>query len=408
MLPLYRLLGNVLVWPLLPFVRRREHFKGTVPRRLSFDLPAAPAGREVIWVHAASVGEVRAVSGLVTELKRRRPDAWICMTVMTATGREVAEKLDAVDCVLPQFFDLDWVMGRVFSRLEPKLLLIAETELWPNELLAARRRGVPVVFANARMTARSHDRYARVRGVMRPMLDRTLVLAMADEDGRRFADLGAGEVAVLGNLKFDAVSEVDPGRRDELRAELGLGDAPVFVAGSVREGEEELVVRAVSAVRGELSGLRTIFAPRHGDQVAVVQRLADEAGITWCLRSAPDPGAELIIVDTVGELFALYGLADAAFVGGSLVSLGGQNILEPAAWGVPVIHGPHMENFTWALALLRGTTREVRDVQELGQAVVELTRASAAGEAPGEDARRRLLAARGVTERYAERICVLL
>lgn len=399
---LYGILGSVAAWPAAFFLRKHPNFRGTLPQRLGLRLPDVPAGRKVLWVHAASVGEVKAASGLVRAIRDRRPELYICMSCMTATGRKVAAETAGVDAVFPVPFDTPWAMRRHALRLMPEAVLIVETEIWPVMLLSLQRLAVPVVFVNARMSERAHARYLRLSRVLGSVLSGVKVLAMAADDAQRFASIGARDVQVLGNLKLDQVARGDEARRDAVRGELGIGDRPVFIAGSVREGEEAPVVDAYLRITTRIPGLYGIIAPRHPDRIPYIRDMAQGLGIKWATRSRPDPGADLLIVDTMGELFTLYGLSDAAFVGGSLLDMGGQNILEPVAWGVPTLHGPFMSNFTWALEALGGHTTVVRNARELAEAAAGMLTDREASRSAGMAAREALLSSSGVTLRYLD------
>ena len=396
---IYRLLGTILVWPLALFLRNHPNFKGTIARRLGFVLPEVVAGRKTIWIHAASVGEVKAVSGLIRAIRRRWPGVFISLSSTTATGRDVAGRMTEVDLVFPTPFDLSRVMRRYLLRLMPDVILIVETEIWPNMLLAARDLAKEVVFVNARMSEGSFKRYWKVSRLMKAILAPVRVLAMAVPDAQRFSDLGATQVEVLGNLKFDTVPE--PGSTDiaSLRESIGAGSRPVFLAGSVREGEEAYVMDAIRAASSQIPELLSLVAPRHPDRVEFIGRLAQERGLTWSLRSKGPSSAQVLIIDTMGELFKLYAVCDAAFVGGSLVDLGGQNILEPIAWGVPTIHGPYMDNFAWAIEGMKGLTMVVRNPSELAATVTDLIK-DGGGLEIGRRAKEALHASGGVTERY--------
>lgn len=396
----YRLLGAAFVWPLAFFLRKHPNFRGTMTRRLGLKFPETPAGKKVLWFHAASVGEVKAVSGLLGAIRDARPELFICMSCMTATGRDVASRTPGVDAVFPVPFDVRWAMERHMMRIMPQALVIVETEIWPNMILAAKRLGVPVFFVNARMSGRAHARYMRIAPALRPVLQGVRVLAMAEDDAKRFRGIGADDVAVLGNLKLDHVHTGDLVRSNALRTELGIGNRPVFIAGSVREGEERQVVDAIIRIAGEVPDLYSVIVPRHPDRVEYVREMARGLNVSWGLRSTGAMGGDLLIVDTMGELFDLYGMSDAAFVGGSLVDLGGQNILEPVAWGVPTVHGPHMSNFTWALEAVKGHTTVVKDARELAHAVTWMLKDREASRLRGAKAQDALLASSGVTQRY--------
>ena len=398
---IYRLLGTILVWPLALFLRNHPNFKGTMARRFGFVLPEVVTGRKTIWVHAASVGEVKAVSGLIRAIRRRWPGVFIFLSSTTVTGRDVAGRMTEVDLVFPTPFDLSWVMRRYLLRLIPDVILIVETEIWPNMLLAARDLAREVVFVNARMSEESFKRYRKVSRLMKAILAPVRVLAMAVPDAQRFSALGATQVEVLGNLKLDNVPK--PGSADIafLRESIGAGSRPVFLAGSVREGEEAYVMDAIRAASSQIPELLSLVAPRHPDRVELICRLAQDRGLTWSLRSKGPSSAQVLIIDTMGELFKLYAVSDAAFVGGSLVDLGGQNILEPIAWGVPTIHGPHMDNFSWALEVVQGATIVVSNARDLGDAVVNVLGNKGSREM-GLHAREALEKARGVVDRYLQ------
>jgi 3-deoxy-D-manno-octulosonic-acid transferase len=226
---------------------------------------------------------------------------------------------------------------------------------------------------------------------------------MAADDAQRFRSIGARDVHVLGNLKLDLVADGDRARSEALRRELGIGDRPVFIAGSVREGEEQPVVDAIIRITSRMPDLYSIIAPRHPGRIQYIADMAAGLGIRWGLRSKVSTGqngVDLLIVDTMGELFALYGISDAAFVVGSLLNLGGQNILEPIAWGVPTLHGKSMDNFVWALDAVKGLTTTVKDARGLADAVIGMLMDRKASEARGLEAREALRSSRGVTKRY--------
>lgn len=402
MLSFYNLMATLLVWPLCLLVRRHPNFKDTLRRRLSFMLPPRTHG-ELFWFHGTSLGEVKAVAGLITALKARRPDITIALSTMTATGRQAAGRIAGVDLILPFPFDLAWVMQRYLRRLAPQALLIVETEIWPNLLMEAQKAGVRALLVNARLTEKAFRWYQRIKPLTRRILRQAEILAIAAEDASRFKILGAQRVDVLGNLKFDAMRASDTGRARAIRASLRCGDRPVFIAGSVREGEEAMVMDAIGSVKDRVPGIFAIIAPRHAERIPLIIDLAKTARLAWGLRSRPG-GEDLLIIDTVGELFDLYGAAQAAFVGGSLVDLGGQNILEPIAWGIPTIHGPHMQKFTWALDAVKGHTIVVNDATELGQAIADILMQPERHAAMAQRARERLIMARGGTERYLNAI----
>lgn len=396
----YRALMAVLMWPAGIVLSRYRNFRGTIPARLGLKLPEMPASLPLIWVHASSVGEVRAVTGLVKALRKEKPHTLICMSTMTATGSQVASSIHELDLVFPFPFDAAWVMRRYLSALAPRALIVVETEIWPNLILEAGDMGIPVIIVNARMTERSFRRYALAPLPAREVLQHVHVLAISELDGGRFARLGARDVQVAGNLKLDSIAQADPSRRQQIRNSLGIAERPVFIAGSIREGEEEPVFSALKKAAEAVPGLFAILAPRHPEQIPLLSDRAAQSSFSWCLRTAMKNDADLVILDTMGELFGLYGASDVAFVGGSLVDLGGQNILEPLAWGVPTIHGPHMDNFTWAMEVVAGCTVQVPDSDALSRAVSDVLTRPAGYLEKAREARSRLEKHRGVTERY--------
>jgi 3-deoxy-D-manno-octulosonic-acid transferase len=405
---IYRIICAILVWPVAFFLRNHPNFQGTMAQRLGVVLPEALFGRKSIWVHCASVGEVKAVSGLIRAIRKQQPRVFIFLSSMTATGRDVARKMPEVDLVFPFPFDLSWVMKRYLLRLGPSAILIVETEIWPDMILAAQQLAIPVMFVNARMSVRAHERYRRLAAVFRPILSGVKVFAIAEDDAARFRSIGASDVQVLGNLKLDQVATGDKARSDMVRGELGIGVRPVFIAGSVREGEEKEVVDAIIRIATRVQGLYSIIVPRHPDRVQYIKDMAQGLNIKWGLRSTGAADVDLLIVDTMGELFTLYGMSDVAFVGGSLINLGGQNILEPIAWGVPTLHGPYMDNFLWALDVVQGFTVVVRNAHDLANAAIAVLEKKQGVSELGLRAQEALEKHRGVTDRYLNELKPLL
>jgi 3-deoxy-D-manno-octulosonic-acid transferase len=401
-LGLYNLLATLLVWPLCLLVRRHPNFKDTLRLRLSLKLPARPHG-QLIWFHGTSLGEVKGVAGLIMALKAQRPDITICLSTMTATGRQAAGSIAGVGLILPFPFDLAWVMRRYLRHLAPQALVIVETEIWPNLLMEAQKAGVRTLFVNARLSKKAFRRYQWIKPLTRRVFRQAEVLAIAPEDESRFKILGAQRVDVLGNLKFDAMRASDPDRARAIRASLQCGERPVFIAGSVREGEEAMVMDAIRSAQNHIPGIFSIIAPRHAERIPLIIDLAKTAGLAWGLRSRSG-AEELLIIDTVGELFDLYGAAQAAFVGGSLVDLGGQNILEPIAWGIPTIHGPHMHKFNWALDAVKGHTIVVHGATELARTIADVLMQPERYAPMARGGREKLIMARGGTERYLDAI----
>ena len=342
------------------------------------------AGADVIWVHAVSVGETIAVEPLVKELKKRWPDRKIVLSTMTETGREVAKKIREADCHLYFPFDYRFAVRRLLRQVNPSMIIIVETEIWPHFLRYARQRGVPVVMVNGRISDRSARRYLRFSWFFRPVLDSVSAFCMqSSEDGRRIGSIGAAasRIHVAGNLKYDVpVGRSTDADRSSLRGAYQLPpDRLVFTAGSTHPGEDELVAQAFVAVAAT-TPLVFVLAPRHPERTGNVAAILNRLGIPFRLRSQLKGGepllapGEALLVDTIGELKRLYSVSDVVYVGGSLVPTGGHNVLEPASFGVPVLYGPHMTNFREISAALLecGGGIQIEDRSALEQELASL------------------------------------
>lgn len=404
---IYRVLTFIIVWPLCWALRNHPNFKDTLAQRLALKLPRVPQG-DLIWFHGASLGEIKALSGLIGIVKARRPKTVICVSTMTAAGRKAATGIQNADLVLPQPFDVPWIIKRYIRHLAPKTLIIAETEIWPNMLMAAETAGVSVAMINARLSARALKRYLLVKPLFCRLLKNVRILAIAEEHADRFRALGANNLNVVGNVKFDAVQSLHTEHVEVLRRELSIGERPVFIAGSIREGEEQAIVEAVFETRKIIPNLFCIVAPRHHDRIKYVIDSAESRSMSWTLRSKPVLNPDILILDTVGELFDLYGLAHAAFVGGSLVKLGGQNILEPIVWGIPTIHGPHMDNFLWAMDVVGKHTITVINTAELTRELISILSHPENYMAKTQMAKAALESAKGATKRYADEVARMI
>jgi 3-deoxy-D-manno-octulosonic-acid transferase len=411
---LYSLVLGLLAFAYLPvFVVRKVWGAGyplAARERLGFlrvPPPPAPGGR--FWVHAVSVGEVMAAVPLVQALRARWPEADVVVSTVTATGQRVAQaRLGDVAALVTFPLDFHGAVRRAVRRVGPRCFVALETELWPNLLRALSRAGVPAVLANGRISDRSYRRYRRVRLLFRRVLaDVALFCMQSEEDARRIIALGASpdRVVVTGNLKMEAPAG-EAGAERLWRRLLHLGEAPVVVAGSTHRGEEALVLDAFLAARGRADGLRLILAPRHPERLDEVESLAGGRGLRVVRRSRVTAGqaAPVILLDTVGELASLYGVADVIFVGGSLVPIGGHNVIEPALHGKPVIFGPHMGNFREAARLLvhGGGGVQVRDGEELATAMVRLLEDPRARQAAGQAAWRAVRTHQGACVRTVE------
>lgn len=347
------------------------------PERFGFVAPLR--GRRVLWVHAVSVGEVRSAAPLVAALVERYPGHRIVVTTMTPTGSQQVKELfgDSVShCYVP--YDFPVAVRRFLDRVHPEAAVIAETEFWPNLFAECGRRGVPLLLVNGRVSQASLRGYLRVPRIARATLaNAELFCAQTRVDAQRLRNLGApGElVHVTGNLKFDVglpASLLDDARA--LRARWGT-ERRVWIAASTHRGEERKVLDAYAELRRRYSDLLLVLVPRHPERFRAVARLCRSRGFAVALRSctpgALPAGTEVLVGDTMGELQRLYAAADVAFIGGSLVPHGGQNLLEACAVHVPVVFGPHMFHFEEisVMALERGAARQVHDVAGLTEAV---------------------------------------
>jgi 3-deoxy-D-manno-octulosonic-acid transferase len=340
---------------------------------------APPPSEPRIWAHAASVGEVGALRAVVTALMRESPGATLVVTTMTGAGRDAALRtLPGARAHLLAPLDCRRALGSFLDAVRPTLVLIAETELWPNYFIESHRAGARIAIVNGRISERALSRYRYVRPLLREALcSADLVLAQTDDDAYRFLTLGAApsRVIVTGNTKFDLESLAAAPLRPELRA-FAPG-CPILVAGSTAPGEEQIVIDAWRETRLRFGQLALILAPRHLERAAEIERLLRTAQIGYSKASALEADAvgasHVLLLDTMGDLRAIYRSCAAAFVGGSLVpGRGGQSLSEPAAAGVPVLFGPFHENQrAIAAALLEARAGVVvRDAAELARAVV--------------------------------------
>jgi len=371
--------------------------------------PRSPGSKRV-WMHGVSVGEVQLLATVAKELNRQAEEAGLAVDCIvsssTTTGLTVAEQRFGVDRTFPCPLDFSWAVRRVLRQVDADLLVLGELELWPNLLTAAAELGVPVVVVNGRMSPRSFRGFSRMRPLATAMLRRVrLVLARSSEDAERFTLLGAPTVATVGSLKFDGVSgDRQTVSVQRLRQLAGIKPTTqVLLAGSTQEPEEALAVAAFLSLRPRHPTLRLILVPRHAERSAALSgwlderlRQQDAEGIRWSRRShlgsddRPGPPADILLVDVTGELAAWWGVATVAFVGGSLDGRrGGQNMLEPAAYGAAVCFGPHTRNFRTEVAelLAANAARVVTDGDSLNAFVAQCLEEPAFAATLGEQAR---------------------
>jgi 3-deoxy-D-manno-octulosonic-acid transferase len=335
----------------------------------------------LLWVHAVSVGEILAVSRLVKELETALPEHWIVISTTTRTGQALARERFGANRVFYCPLDLPWAVRAYLNALKPEMLVLAETEFWPNLLSGCFRRRIPVAVVNARISDRSWPRYRRVRGLWKPFLSRlSRVLAQTDADAERLLQLGCAPEAVTvgGNLKFDVRAAQEAVATRCLRN--AAKDLRMVVAGSTLEGEESALLAAWPQLLATDPHLALILAPRHPERFAGVAALVARSGFSWTRRSEwPTEGpsallpGQIVLLDSIGELASVYSLASIAFVGGSLIPAGGHNPLEPAQFGVPIVMGPHTANFRAIVDdLLAQRALRTAALDELPQTLVAL------------------------------------
>ncbi len=368
--------------------------------------------RRVIWVHAVSVGETRAVAPLLRVLRERHPDAFLLLSHVTETGREVALNIPEVDQCIFFPFDLSWVVRRVLKRIRPSVVILMETEIWPNFIHAANRQGIPIVVVNGRISDRSLKRYVMAGRLLKPVLAGVSTFCMQTAlDARRIRLLGARpeQIMVTGNLKFDMPEPVVASSpREELLRTFRLPvDSLVWVAGSTHAGEELLVAEVYRQLLEIHPRLFLVLVPRRPERI---RQVADELGqlkLHHVLRSAIAEErhdlqtGEVLLVDTVGEMLTFYAMADIVFVGGSLVPVGGHNILEAALLRKPVVYGSHMQNFKEIAGLMRRSQGGlcVADRDDLYHQVRLLIENPVERQRIGENGYNLLLQNRGATQR---------
>ncbi len=314
----------------------------------------APARRKCrgrVWIHASSVGEVKAALLTIDATRQAGADVDFILTVFTPRGMRVAREEVASDIYLSYPpLDLPFFVRRAFAKIDPSILVLTETELWPSLMQCAYSQRIPVVVINGRLTDRTLSHYRALDTVFRPVVEKLdMVHTQSRRDRERYLKLGARESVVFGedNLKTAGLVKAAGGFDGEsIRRELRLSsETAVFVAGSTRDGEEETILEAFKKARKSQNNLKLLLAPRHTTRVPPIERMISDSGLTYTLRSRIDSEpAEVILLDTMGELWKMYGICQAAFVGGSLVPIGGHNPLEPLSLGVPTCFGPHMEN----------------------------------------------------------------
>lgn len=342
----------------------------------------SPSKKEVIWAHCASVGEVLAAEPLLKQLQTLHPDKQLVVTSMTATGAmQIKQRLPgARHYLLP--LDLPWNADRFIHTLKPRLALIFETEIWPNLIHSCKKMQVPVMIANGRLSAKAFQAYRKIRPLIADALSKVdLIAAKSEEDAERFIKLGFAEecMQVTGSIKYD-LQRPDGLREQAQHLRQAWGSRPVWVAASTHEGEDEPLLKAHQELLVDYPDALLILVPRHPQRFDDVAELIKLQGLSFSRRSLNQPvhrQTQVYLGDTLGEMLLFYALADAAFVAGSLVPIGGHNLLEPAALETPIITGPHLQNFAEIAARLRQAQGllEIEDASQVKDALVSLLEA---------------------------------
>jgi 3-deoxy-D-manno-octulosonic-acid transferase len=417
--------GGLVGWPYFYWhLKSRGQGESFLPR-LGLTLPEfpPPPGFPRLWLHGVSVGEVQAAIPLVRELKTLLPHASFIISTGTETGQMLARKhftpLGALVCYFP--LDIPWAVQRYLDYLRPQIFIGLESEIWPNFLYMANKRGIRLALVNGRLSDKSLRRFVKYRRYLVNIINLFYIIAAGSlQDFQRFQRLGISpsKLHLTGNLKYDRLLQGrDDARLKEFRSTLNSPETagPVWLAASTHPGEEEVVLDAYEKLLAPSPALNLILAPRHPQRAPDLARLLGGRGLKSQLWSRLKSGEEIrrhpvVIIDTIGDLFTLYGLADVTFIGGSLVPHGGQNILEPAAWGRAPIYGPHLENFLWAKAILEevGAGIMVTDANSLAQAVERFLTQTEISLELGRLAQAALIPHQGASRRQAELIASLV
>jgi 3-deoxy-D-manno-octulosonic-acid transferase len=417
-----RAVQAVLAWILflllLPFLLLHPRVRQGIRRRLGFyegDPVRGPGPR--VWLHGASAGDILGLVPIVRELKALRPDARVLVSAITDSGASMAEqkliRSGLAEAVTYLPYDLPGACRRAIDTLKPDVLVLEYTELWPQLIQAASRAGVRLAMTNGRIGPGNLGRYRALFAVAGNLLKAFDALLMrADDEAERALQLGAprDRVHVTGNTKFDALAVSVPEAEDPVvRRALALGQERLWVCGSTHEGEEGPLLDVFAALRRSFPDLRLVLAPRYVERSGRVRALARERNLTSRLRSEPGGPDAVVVLDTIGELVRVYQLATVVFVGGSFTRRGGQNILEPAACGKPVLFGPRMENFQDSVQVLVGRGGlQVRDPGALLLLLRELLERPGELQTLGQLAREAVSAVRGASARDARLIADLL
>jgi 3-deoxy-D-manno-octulosonic-acid transferase len=415
---LYVLLSYVAFALALPVLCLHRKTRDGLRQRLGFYLPGElpPDGVPRIWLHGASAGDLLALSPMIDRLRARFPGARIILSTITNTGYLMAKERLArkIDTVIYAPWDLWGATRRAVKAINPSLLVLEYTEIWPNLIRAAHTFGARLALTNGRFSPATMGRYRLLFTLIgNPLADIDLFLMREEDEAERVLALGAPKprVRVTGNTKFDALVPLQEAADADLRAAFNLPPAArVWIAGSTHEGEEELLLQVYQRLLLDFPDLRLVIAPRYIDRTAHIVGLIEEAGLSAGLRSTRNPSAaQVVVLDSIGELARAYRLATFVFVGGSFTTRGGQNILEPAAQGRPVLFGPHMENFRDSVQVLVGRGGiQVNDPDHLYRVVTELLSQPEELRSLGELALTTVRQVSGASERNVDCLVALL
>ena len=413
---MFRFIYSVVFYLITPLIILRLVIRGLAApnyrkrwgQRFGFFTPSE-SSKETIWLHAVSVGETLAAVPLVKALQEKYPERRLLITCMTPTGSEriTAAFGDSVDHSYAPY-DTPGAVARFLKRVQPKMLIIMETELWPNTVAACYKRQIPVILANGRLSEKSARGYARVSKLSGPMVAQlSAVAAQHGDDGGRFTALGlpVEKLHITGNIKFD----LELNAQIRLSAEAlrqqwdGTNQRPVLLAASTHRGEDEIILQAFSLIKQSVNNALLVLVPRHPERFNQVGDLCLDAGYSLARRSNNDStdNADILLGDTMGELMTFFGACDIAFVGGSLVANGGHNMIEPAAWGKPTLSGLSVFNFAEVSRLLAeaGGLSLVEDAAALAESVIELMKNPEQAQQMGLSAQQVAEANRGALER---------
>jgi len=383
--------------------------------------PNDPSLKPRLWIHACSVGEVIAISPIITEIKSIYPLSCIVVSNTTRSGHGFAKKaLKDVSSCLYFPLDLGWVVRRALRAVSPDMFIVSETEIWPNFLRTAKRLGIKTIMVNGRISVRSFGSYMKARFFIKRVLQNFDIMSMImKSDADKIISMGAlpERVLINGNSKYDRLADqVHRSFEEEMRRILSISrEDKVFIAGSTRTGEEEVVIEAYLRFVKAYPDMLLIIAPRHIERTGEIEELLRKSRLEFVLKTELDKGKinrdkPVIVIDTIGDLFKVYSVGTIVFCGGSLVPLGGQNVLEAAAWGKVVFYGPSMEDFLDASELLErvGAGIEIKDADDLVKTGIKLLKDPETLRSLGEAGREAVMANRGSARRNAELIKELL